>query len=126
MSRLTTDEIAAFCLSLPGAVVQPQAHGSRVFAVAGEPFAALDVAASGLAFRCSEAGYRKLLGEPGIVPAPSLLGSCWVSIGAHGRLEREDLLDHLRFAWGLAFQRLPADQRARLAVELQARGGRTH
>lgn len=125
MSRLTADEIAAFCLSLPGAAMQPQTDGGRVFAVAGELFAALDAALTP-AFRCSEAGYRKLLGEPGIAPAPSLLGSCWVSLGQSHRLEREDLLDHLRFAWGLAFQQLPADERARLAAELQARGGRRH
>jgi predicted DNA-binding protein (MmcQ/YjbR family) len=97
---LTPGEIEAFCLSFPGASANVQWHDDLVFKVGGRMFAVLG--RNGVvSFKCSDVAFHHLLTErPGIVAAPYLARAQWVALTRPDALEREDLLDYLRAAYG--------------------------
>ena len=116
-------DVEAFCLSLPGAGMAVQRCADRVFEVASEMFAVVD-GDGRLSFHCSDAGFHILAERDGVIPAPDLARARWVTLTRPDALDREELLDQLRLAYGLVVQRLPAAERGRLIAELRARTGR--
>ena len=119
---LAPAEIEAFCLALPGAAVAVLEH-ARSLQVAGSPFAAM--AADGtLSFRCSSAVAALFAGREGIRVGLKPKPGHWLALDRTDRMEREELLDLIRAAYGLAVQELPEAERSRVTDELRRRPGR--
>ena len=117
----TLEEIEAFCLSFPGASLTVQWGDNRVLKVGGKMFALLGPTPTAtVAIKCSDVAFRMLSERPGIAPAPYLARAGWVRLERLDALDREDLLDYLRAAYGLIVARLPRAERERLTAALKA------
>jgi len=80
---MTADQIAAFCLALPGACEDLKWGSNRVFSVAGNKmFAILDFLGEDLAFKVDNDLFLGYVDRPGIRPAPYLARAHWVSMSA--------------------------------------------
>lgn len=64
--KMSEDQVAAFCLSLPGAREDYKWGGIRVFSVAGNKmFAVLDLAGAGLSFKVADGLFLGYCDRPG-------------------------------------------------------------
>ena len=71
--KMSEAQVAAFCLSLPGAREDYKWSGIRVFSVAGNKmFAVLDLAGAGLSFKVADELFLGYCDRPGVRPAPYL------------------------------------------------------
>lgn len=87
---MTPDQIAAFCLALPGAREDLKWGSNRVFSVAGNKmFAILDFLGDDLAFKVDSELFLGFVDRPGIRPAPYLARAHWISMSAR-RLPLQD------------------------------------
>jgi predicted DNA-binding protein (MmcQ/YjbR family) len=120
---LTADEIEAFCLAFPGTAAS-QLDAARTLTVAGQAFATLD-AGGGVSFRCSPTASALLAARDGIHRAADPARAGWIVLRHPVALPRDDLLDHLRAAYGIVLQDLPEAERRRLTDALR-RPGRSH
>lgn len=78
---MTPDQIAVFCLALPGAREDLKWGSNRVFSVAGNKmFAILDFLGEDLAFKVDGELFLGFVDRPGIRPAPYLARAHWVSM----------------------------------------------
>jgi predicted DNA-binding protein (MmcQ/YjbR family) len=79
---MNPDQIAAFCLALPGAREDLKWGSNRVFSVAGNKmFAILDFLGEDLAFKVDGDLFLGFVDRPGIRPAPYLARARWISMG---------------------------------------------
>ncbi|MGV8917660.1 MAG: MmcQ/YjbR family DNA-binding protein [Pseudomonas sp.] len=93
---MTPEQVAAFCLQLPGAREDYKWGGIRVFSIAEtKMFAVLDLAGAGLSFKVAADLFLGYVDRPGIRPAPYLARAHWISIEPPYPLGREELQDLL-------------------------------
>ncbi|HGM8552456.1 MmcQ/YjbR family DNA-binding protein [Pseudomonas aeruginosa] len=117
---MTADQIAAFCLQLPGAREDLKWGSNRVFSVAGNKmFAILDFVDKdgGLAFKV---GSELLLGyvdRPGIRPAPYLARAHWIVMARPYPMKAAELREALVRSHQLVVARLPKRQRLGLVLD---------
>ncbi|MCU1719734.1 MmcQ/YjbR family DNA-binding protein [Pseudomonas sp. 5P_5.1_Bac1] len=105
---LNQEQVAEFCLTLPGAREDYKWGGVRVFSVAGNKmFAVLDLAGAGLSFKVDKDLFLGYVDIPGVRPAPYLARAHWISVAPPYALGRETLEDMLRRSHQLVVKKLP-------------------
>lgn len=106
---MTPDQIATFCLGLPGAREDLKWGSNRVFSVAGNKmFAILDFLGENLAFKVGSELFLGYVDRPGIRPAPYLARAHWVSMSARRLpLGADELCQLLTRSHQLVVRRLP-------------------
>ena len=106
---MTTDQIAAFCLALPGAREDFKWGSNRVFSVAGNKmFAILDFLGENLAFKVDDDLFLGYIDRPGVRPAPYLARARWISMNARQLpLGDDELRQLLTRSHQLVVRRLP-------------------
>ncbi|WP_397453520.1 MmcQ/YjbR family DNA-binding protein [Pseudomonas sp. NA-150] len=105
---MTPDQVAAYCLQLPGAREDYKWGGIRVFSIAEtKMFAVLDLAGAGLSFKVAADLFLGYVDRPGIRPAPYLARAHWISIEPPYPLSGEELQDLLTRSHQLVVGKLP-------------------
>ncbi|UXH37852.1 MmcQ/YjbR family DNA-binding protein [Pseudomonas promysalinigenes] len=113
--QMSPQQVAAFCLGLPGAREDYKWGGIRVFSVAGNKmFAVLDLAGAGLSFKVADELFLGYCDRPGVRPAPYLARAKWISMQPPYPMGREELCDLLQRSHKLVVRRLPKRQQAAL------------
>jgi len=106
---MTPDQIATFCLALPGAREDLKWGSNQVFSVAGNKmFAILDFLGEDLEFKVDDDLFLGHVDRPGIRPAPYLARARWVSMSARRLpLGDDELRQLLTRSHQLVVRRLP-------------------
>lgn len=116
--RMNEAQVAAFCLSLPGAREDYKWGGVRVFSVAGNKmFAVMDLAGAGLSFKVDKDLFVGYVDMPGIRPAPYLARAHWISVAQPYALGREALEALLKRSHQLVVGKLPKAVRVALLLD---------
>lgn len=111
------EEVAQFCLQLPGAREDYKWGGTRVFSVAEKKmFAVMDLAGKGLSFKVAPELFLGYVDRPGIRPAPYLTRAYWISVAVPYSLSDAQLRDLLTCSHQLVVSRLP--KRLQIALKL--------
>ncbi len=115
---MTADEIAAFCLQLPGAREDLKWGSNRVFSVAeNKMFAILDFLGSDLAFKVDADLFLGHVDRPGIRPAPYLARAHWVTLAMPPSVGAEELRSLLTRSHQLVVAKLPKYKRVGLLLD---------
>ena len=115
---MTPQQIARFCLELPGAREDIKWGSNRVFSIAGNKMIAiLDFMGDGLAFKVDQDLFLGFTDRPGIRPAPYLARAHWISMAAPDPLADEELQALLRRSHQLVVGRLPKLKRIGLLLD---------
>ncbi|CAN7397334.1 MmcQ/YjbR family DNA-binding protein [Pseudomonas solani] len=115
---MTADEIAAFCLQLPGAREDLKWGSNRVFSVAeNKMFAILDFLGSDLAFKVDADLFLGHVDRPGIRPAPYLARAHWVTLAMPPSVGGEELRSLLTRSHQLVVAKLPKYKRVGLLLD---------
>lgn len=106
---MTPEQIAAFCLSLPGAREDLKWGSNRVFSVAGNKmFAVLDFLGEDLGCKVEADLFLGYVDRPGIRPAPYLARAHWICMRARALpLGDDELRELLTRSHQLVVRRLP-------------------
>jgi predicted DNA-binding protein (MmcQ/YjbR family) len=105
---MTSEQIAAFCLALPGAREDYKWGGVRVFSIAEtRMFAVLGLRGDDLAFKVASELFLGYVDRPGVRPAPYLARAHWISLEAPYAMAAEELQDLLLRSHQLVVARLP-------------------
>ncbi|MDB6142099.1 MAG: yjbR [Pseudomonas sp.] len=105
---MSPEQVARFCLQLPGAREDYKWGGIRVFSVMEKKmFAVLDLAGAGLSFKVASDLFLGYVDRPGIRPAPYLARAHWISIAPPYPLNAEELCDLLTRSHQLVVGKLP-------------------
>lgn len=116
-STLTPDEVARYCLNLPGVQEDHKWGGVQVFSVAGSKmFAALNLGEARLAFKVDSDLFLGYVDRPGVQPAPYLARAHWISMATPYPMPRAELTDLLLRSHQLVVRRLPKRQQVGLLV----------
>lgn len=116
---MNTEDIAAFCLSLPGAREDYKWGGVRVFSIAtNKMFAVMGLSGDDLAFKVHADLFLGYVDRPGIRPAPYLARAHWISLGLPAAMSESELLDLLTRSHQLVVARLPKRQQVALLLDL--------
>lgn len=115
---MTAEQVATFCLNLPGAHEDIKWGGVRVFSVAETKMFALFHLSGrdGLAFKVDADLFLGFCDRPGIRPAPYLARAHWVSMAAPYPLSDNELQALLTRSHQLVVSKLP--KRLKLALLL--------
>ncbi|RJX47248.1 hypothetical protein C6380_28285 [Pseudomonas syringae pv. actinidiae] len=90
------EDIARFCLSLPGAREDYKWGGVRVFSIVEKKmFALMDLTGQDLSFKVHPELFLGYVDRPGIRPAPYLERAHWVSVADLHTLSDEEVRDLL-------------------------------
>ena len=93
---MQNEDVAAFCLSLPGAREDYKWGGVRVFSIAEtKMFAVMGLAGNDLSFKVGAEVFLGYVDRPGVRPAPYLARAHWVTLTypfAMGEDELKELL----------------------------------
>lgn len=115
---MSAQQIADFCLSLPGTREDRKWGSNRVFSIAGNKmFAILDFIGDGLAFKVENELFLGFVDRPGIRPAPYLARAHWISMAMPAPLSDEELQQLLRRSHQLVVARLPKLKRIGLLLD---------
>ena len=112
---MTPQQVADFCLQLPGAHEDYKWGGVRVFSVAGNKMFAL--LSEGLAFKVAPELFLGMVDRPGIRPAPYLARAHWVSMNEPFPLGEAELRELLTCAHQLVVRRLPKIRQVGLLLD---------
>ncbi|MEB0040631.1 MULTISPECIES: MmcQ/YjbR family DNA-binding protein [unclassified Pseudomonas] len=105
---MTSEQVAQFCMTLPGAREDYKWGGTRVFSVVqNKMFAVLDLAGMGLSFKIGPELFLGYVDRPGIRPAPYLARAYWVSIAPPYPLSDNELRELLTRSHQLVVSKLP-------------------
>ncbi|WP_375738208.1 MmcQ/YjbR family DNA-binding protein [Pseudomonas boanensis] len=105
---MSPDQVAAFCLQLPGAREDIKWGSNRVFSIAGNKmFAILDFLGDGLAFKVDHDLFLGYVDRPGVRPAPYLARAHWISMATPFPFGDEELRQLLTRSHQLVVARLP-------------------
>jgi len=116
--NLSDEQVAAFCLGLPGTREDYKWGGVRVFSVAGNKmFAVMDLAGAGLSFKVDPDLFLGYVDMPGIRPAPYLARAHWISVASPRALGREALEALLQRSHQLVVGKLPKRVRVGLLLD---------
>ncbi|MCI8211319.1 hypothetical protein AUC61_17465 [Pseudomonas sp. S25] len=111
------EQVAAFCLQLPGAREDYKWGGTRVFSIAGNKmFAVMDLAGKGLSFKVAPELFLGYVDRPGVRPAPYLARAYWISVATPYSLSDEELRDLLTRSHQLVVSKLPKKQQVALKL----------
>ncbi|RWU18867.1 hypothetical protein DM813_21315 [Pseudomonas alkylphenolica] len=106
--QISEEQVAQFCLSLPGAREDYKWGGIRVFSIAGNKmFAVMDLAGAGVSFKVASELFLGYVDRPGVRPAPYLARAHWISVARPYCMGREELWDLLQRSHQLVVRRLP-------------------
>ncbi len=96
---MTLEGIRAFCLQMPHVTEAFKMHHAA-FQIGGKTFALLNLDVEGLplSFKCTPDDYAEAIEVEGLIPAPYLARSRWVSLTGFDALPASDLKDRLRRA----------------------------
>lgn len=118
---MTPQQIARFCLQLPGAREDIKWGSNRVFSVAGNKMFAildfLDEGAGGLAFKVGPELFLGYVDRPGIRPAPYLARAYWIAMQRPYPMGEAELREALTRSHQLVVARLPKRQRLGLLLD---------
>lgn len=107
-TRMTEEQVASFCLDLPGAREDYKWGGVRVFSVAGNKmFAMQNLRGDSLAFKVDPELFLGHVDRPGIAPAPYLARAHWIIMQAPYPLAAAELQQLLQRAHQLVVAKLP-------------------
>lgn len=120
---MTPEQVAEFCLSLPGAREDIKWGGVRVFSVAeSKMFALFHLSGQGgLAFKVDDELFLGFCDRPGIRPAPYLARARWISMAAPYPLREDELKQLLTRSHQLVVSKLP--KRLKLSLLLDETRG---
>lgn len=111
------EDIARFCLSLPGAREDYKWGGVRVFSIAEKKmFAVMDLAGQELAFKVAAELFLGYVDRPGIRPAPYLARAHWISVAKLNALSGAEIQDLLTRSHQLVVSKLPKRQQIALML----------
>lgn len=111
------EQVAQFCLQLPGAREDYKWGGTRVFSVAEKKmFAVLDLGGKGLSFKVTPELFLGYVDRPGVRPAPYLARAYWISVAVPYALSDEELRDLLTRSHQLVVSKLPKKQQVGLKL----------
>lgn len=114
---MRTEDIATFCLNLPGAREDYKWGGTRVFSIAGNKmFAVMDLVGQGLSFKVHPDLFLGYVDRPGIRPAPYLARAHWISMPEPHALSDDEIRDLLTRSHQLVVGKLP--KRQQIALKL--------
>lgn len=114
---MTTDQIAAFCLALPGAREDYKWGGVRVFSIAQtRMFAVMGLSGDDLAFKVASDLFLGYVDRPGVRPAPYLARAHWISLKMPFAMGAHELQDLLTRSHQLVVDRLPKRQQIGLRL----------
>lgn len=115
---MTNAQIAAYCLSLPGAREDLKWGSNRVFSIAGNKmFAILDFVGERLAFKVEAELFLGYVDRPGIHPAPYLARAHWVSMAPPFPLGDDELRACLQRSHQLVVRKLPKIRQVGLLLD---------
>ncbi|MFV0410063.1 MAG: MmcQ/YjbR family DNA-binding protein [Paracoccus sp. (in: a-proteobacteria)] len=114
---MNAEEVARFCLQLPGAQEDYKWGGVRVFSVAGNRMFALQSGGMGLAFKVAPELFLGMVDRPGIRPAPYLARAHWISMSEPYPLSSDELRALLSESHQLVVRRLPKIRRIGLLLD---------
>lgn len=112
---MTEEQIAAFCLQLPGAREDYKWGGVRVFSVADNKMFAL--LSAGLSFKVGPELFLGMVDRPGIRPAPYLARAYWVSMAMPCPIADAELRELLRHSHQLVVDKLPKRRQVGLRLD---------
>ncbi|RMO23087.1 hypothetical protein ALQ45_04862 [Pseudomonas amygdali pv. morsprunorum] len=111
------EDIARFCLDLPGAREDYKWGGVRVFSVAEKKmFAVMDLVGQDLSFKVHPELFLGYVDRPGIRPAPYLARAHWISVADLHTLSDYEVRDLLTRSHQLVVGRLPKRQQIGLKL----------
>lgn len=111
------EEVARFCLALPGAREDYKWGGVRVFSVAEtKMFAVMGLAGDDLSFKVGKELFLGYVDRPGIRPAPYLARAHWVTLGTPFAMGDDELRDLLTRSHQLVVSKLPKIRQAALKL----------
>ena len=111
------EQVAQFCLQLPGAREDYKWGGMRVFSVAEKKmFAVVDLAGKGLSFKVGPELFLGYVDRPGVRPAPYLARAYWISVAVPYALSDDELRDLLTRSHQLVVGKLPKKQQIGLKL----------
>ncbi len=109
---LTEEQVATFCLSLPGAREDYKWGGVRVFSIAGNKmFAVQNLRGDSLAFKVDKDLFLGHVDRPGIHPAPYLARAQWIIMNTPYPLGAEELHGLLQRSHQLVVASCPSARR---------------
>ncbi|MDY0833133.1 MULTISPECIES: MmcQ/YjbR family DNA-binding protein [unclassified Pseudomonas] len=116
--RLTEEQVATFCLGLPGAREDYKWGGVRVFSIAGNKmFALQNLRGDSLAFKVDKELFLGHVDRPGIHPAPYLARAQWIIMETPYPLGAEELRGLLQRSHQLVVSKLPKRTQVGLLLE---------
>lgn len=102
------EDVAAFCLGLPGAREDYKWGGVRVFSIAEtKMFAVMGLAGNDLSFKVGPELFLGYVDRPGIRPAPYLARAHWITLAYPFAMGSEELRDLLTRSHQLVVSKLP-------------------
>lgn len=108
--------IEAFCLSLPGAVLDyPFGPNAAIYKVGGKMFCGQGIG-EGVSFKVSDMAYEILTQNGLAQPAPYLARAKWVNLSDAAQWSDDELTAHLRAAYDLIVAKLTRKARAELGL----------
>ncbi|RMV44906.1 hypothetical protein ALP10_05472 [Pseudomonas syringae pv. helianthi] len=116
-NTLHKEDIARFCLGLPGAREDYKWGGVRVFSVAEKKmFAVMDLTGQDLSFKVHPELFLGYVDRPGIRPAPYLARAHWISVADLHTLSDDEVRDLLTRSHQLVVAKLPKRQQIGLKL----------
>lgn len=114
---MNKQQIAAFCLSLPGVQQDIKWGGVEVFFVdQSKMFALFNLNAEGLSFKVEKELFLGYIDRPGIRPSPYLARAYWINMQAPYPMGAEELQDLLRRSHQLVVSKLPKKRQTGLLI----------
>ncbi|SER17358.1 Predicted DNA-binding protein, MmcQ/YjbR family [Pseudomonas sp. NFACC02] len=112
---MDTEDVAAFCLSLPGAREDYKWGGVRVFSIAEtKMFAVIGLSGNDLAFKVGPDLFLSYVDRPGIRPAPYLARAYWISLAHPYAMGKDELCELLIRSHQLVVSKLPKHRQVAL------------
>lgn len=111
------EEVAAFCLSLPGAREDYKWGGVRVFSIAEtKMFAVIGLAGNDLAFKVGPELFLGYVDRPGVRPAPYLARAYWISLSEPYAMGGDELRELLTRSHQAVVSKLPKARQVALKL----------
>jgi len=102
------EDVAAFCLTLPGAREDYKWGGVRVFSIAEtKMFAVMGLAGNDLSFKVGAELFLGYVDRPGVRPAPYLARAHWITLSYPFAMGDEELRDLLTRSHQQVVSKLP-------------------
>lgn len=111
------EDVAAFCLALPGAREDYKWGGVRVFSIAQtKMFAVIGLAGNDLSFKVGPELFLGYVDRPGIRPAPYLARAHWITLAYPFAMGDEELRDLLTRSHQQVVSKLPKKRQVALKL----------